>query len=450
MATEYLTETVFTWGAPPLKFGVGALDEIGYDCGNLGLSRILIVTDQGVAATGVPARAAEAMRTAGLKPEIFSGAHVEPTDASFRAAAEFAADTDWDGFVAIGGGSSIDTAKAINLLTTSGGDLMDYVNKPIGGGKAPTAPLKPLIAVPTTAGTGAESTAVCIMDLLALRVKSGISHPMLRPVLAVVDPLTTITVPPRVTASCGLDVLCHALESYTARDYRAYPRRQAAERAVYVGSNPVSDAFIEKALPLLGQSFRRAVLTGHDLEARSDMLLAASFAGMGFGNAGVHIPHACAYPIAGQVKAYRPPDYPQDEAMIPHGESVSLTAPAAFRFTFPADPERHLRAASLLDPSGASTRSDFGSGAGAGSGAGSGVGAGSGANDDRERLPRAIVALMRDIGTPSGIGAVGYTESDIPELVAGTLKQQRLLSMAPRDVSGEDLTAVFRDSIANW
>jgi len=304
---------------------------------------------------------------------------------------------------------------------------VDYVNKPVGGGKAPAAPLKPLIAVPTTAGTGAESTAVCIMDILALRVKTGISHPMLRPVMAVVDPLTTLTLPPRVTAAAGLDVLCHALESYTARHYRAYARRRPEERAVYVGNNPVSDAFIEKALPLLGKSFRRAVLAGRDLDARSDMLLAASFAGMGFGNAGVHIPHACAYPIAGQVKTYRPPDYPQAEAMVPHGESVSLTAPAAFRFTFPADPERHLHAASLLDPRGADAVSE-----------------------ERERLPAVIVSLMKDIGTPSGIGAVGYGVADIPELVEGTLKQQRLLSMAPREVTGKDLAAVLRDSIENW
>jgi alcohol dehydrogenase class IV len=429
MATEYLTETVFTWGAPPLKFGVGALDELGHDCGQLGLSRVLIVTDEGVAATGIPERAAESMRAAGLKPEIFSGVHVEPTDASLGEAAEFARETDWDGFVAVGGGSSIDTAKAMNLLATNPGDLMDYVNKPIGGGSAPSAPLKPLVAVPTTAGTGSESTAMCILDVLALRVKTGISHPKLRPVLAVIDPLATLTLPPRVTASCGLDVLCHALESYTARHYRSYARRLPEQRAVYVGNNPVSDAFIEKALPLLGRSFRRAVLTGRDLEARTDMLLAASFAGMGFGNAGVHIPHACAYPIAGRVNSYRPPDYPQAEPMVPHGESVSLTAPAAFRFTFPTDPQRHLKAAQLLDPAAAASDAPGG---------------------DRERLPRAIVSLMRDIGTPHGIEAVGYTESDIPDLVEGTLKQQRILSMAPRDVFAEDLAGIFRASIANW
>jgi hydroxyacid-oxoacid transhydrogenase len=424
--TEYRTETVFTWGAPPLKFGVGALDEIGFDCAQLGLDRVLIVTDEGVAATGIPGRAAESMEQAGLKPTIFSGAHVEPTDESFRAAAEFAGGTDWDGFVAVGGGSSIDTAKAINLLTTNPGDLMDYVNKPVGGGKAPTMPLKPLVAVPTTAGTGAESTAMCILDILSLKVKTGISHPRLRPVLAVVDPLTTLTTPPHVTASCGMDILCHALESYTARHYQAYQRRRPEQRAVYVGSNPVSDAFIEKALPLLSRSFRRAVLTGNDLAARTDMLLAASFAGMGFGNAGVHIPHACGYPIAGRVGGYRPPDYPQAAPMVPHGESVSLTAPAAFRFTFPTDPERHLRAAELLDPRAGQVR------------------------DERERLPQAIVALMRDIGMPNGIADVGYATTDIPDLVGGAVKQQRLLAMAPRDVMPADLETIFCNSIRNW
>src|ERR1700733_7403560 len=426
MATEYRTETVFTWGAPPLKFGVGALDEIGFDLGQMGLSRVLIVTDEGVAATGIPRRAAESIQAAGLKPAIFPGVHVEPTDQSMWEAVDFARDIEWDGFVAIGGGSSIDTAKAINLLTTNPGDLMDYVNKPVGDGKAPTQPLKPLIAVPTTAGTGSESTAMCILDVLALRVKTGISHPRLRPVLAVVDPLTTLTVPPHVTAPPGLAVPRHALGPYTPRTARPHARRLPEQRAVYVGSNPVSDAFIEKALPLLSRSFRRAALTGQDLAARADMMMAASFAGMGFGNAGVHLPHACAFPIAGQVRGYRPPDYPQAEAMVPHGESVSLTAPAAFRFTFPTDPERHLRAAELLDPTADQVK------------------------DPRDRLPQAIISLMRDIGVPNGIADVGYVHADIPDLVAGALKQQRILTMAPRDVMPEDLEAIFSNSMRNW
>jgi hydroxyacid-oxoacid transhydrogenase len=425
-ATPPATETVFTWGAPPLKFGPGALDELGYDLAGLGVERVLIVTDVGVAATGIPDRAAAAARAAGLAVDIFTGVHVEPTDASFRAAVDHARSGDWDGFVAIGGGSSIDTAKAMNLLSTSGGDLMDYVNKPVGKGLAPKAPLKPLVAVPTTAGTGAESTPVCIMDVLELKVKTGISHPKLRPVLAVVDPTVTLTLPPEVTAATGMDVLCHALESYTARPYSSYLRHTPETRVAYCGSNPVSDAWAERTLSLIGQAFRRAVLVGTDPQARSDMMMAATFAGMGFGNAGVHIPHACAYPIAGRVRDYRPAGYPQEEPMVPHGQAVSLTAPAAFRYTFPTDPERHVRAARLLAPELPVQ------------------------DDPRDQLPAALVALMRDIGVPSGIAAVGYTAADVDDLVDGTLKQQRLLTVAPRTVEAADLAHIFTDSLENW
>lgn len=423
---EYLTETIFTWGAPPLKFGVGAVDELGFECSGHDMHRVLIVTDPGVAETGAPERAAQSLKSRDIECVVFDRAHSEPTDASLREAVDFARDTEWDGFVAVGGGSSIDTAKAVNLLTTYPGDVMDYVNKPIGDGRVPPGPLKPLIAVPTTAGTGAESTAVCVLDLLELKVKSGISHARLRPVTALVDPLLALSLPPHVTACSGMDVLCHALESYTARPYRAYARNAPEQRATYVGSNPVSDAFIEKAIPLVARSLRKAVLRGADLEARTDMMLAASFAGMGFGNAGVHIPHACAYPIAGRVSAFHPPDYRSAEAMVPHGESVSLTAPAAFRLTFSADPERHVRAAEMLDPSVAEVE------------------------DRRERLPVALNRLMRDIGIANGVRAVGYGPDDTADLVDGTLKQQRLLTMCPREVTADDLGRVFADSATNW
>ena len=317
----------------------------------------------------------------------------------------------WDAFVAVGGGSSIDTAKAVDLLLTNPGELLDYVNAPVGGGRAPVNALLPLVAVPTTTGTGSESTTVCVLDVLAQRVKSGISHPRLRPTLAVVDPLLTVTQPPGVTASAGMDILCHALESYTARPYTAGARKQPEQRVPYCGSNPVSDMWSERALALLATSFRRAVQHGDDLDARRDMALAATFAGLGFGNAGVHIPHANAYPIAGQVRDFRPAGYPDGEAMVPHGMSVSLTAPEAFRFTFAAAPQRHVRAARLLDP--ASTRR----------------------RRVRRCCPIVLSASMRDIGIPAGVGAVGFGEADIDDLVDGALKQQRLLATAPKDVT---------------
>lgn len=424
--TEYVNETVFTWGATPLKFGAGAVDEIGHDLAQQGARRVLIVTDPAIAESGVPQRVADAARAGGLDVEIYDQVHVEPTDESVAAAVEFAQQSTWDGFIGVGGGSSIDTAKAINLMTTYPAELYEYVNAPIGDGKAPDGPLKPLVAVPTTAGTGSETTPVCIMDLLAHKVKSGISHPRLRPTMAVIDPLLTLPMPPEVTAASGMDVLCHALESYTAKPYHSFARHKPENRVAYCGSNPISDAWAEHSFTLISRSFRKAVLNGGDLEARTDMMLAATFAGMGFGNAGVHIPHACAYPIAGQVREYRPNNYPQDEALVPHGESVALTAPAAFEHTFAVNPERHLRAAELLDPSAPKT------------------------DEPAQQLPSLLSRLMRDIGTPNGISGVGFSESDIPTLVDGTLKQERLLAIAPRPVDGELLESVFSASLRNW
>src|SRR5690606_26629143 len=292
---------------------------IAHEVAALGGRRVLIVTDAGVAATGHPARIAGQLEAAGLEVAVFDGVHVEPTDESMIAAVEWAREAGpFELVVAVGGGSSIDTAKAVNLLTTNEGSLEDYLNAPVGGARAPSAPLLPLVAVPTTTGTGSESTTICVLDVLALKVKTGISHAALRPTVAVVDPDLTWSQPPGVTAAAGLDILCHALESYTARPYTAYPRKRAEERVPYCGANPVADVFCEKAIGLLAGSFRTAFRNGEDEGARQDMALAATLAGMGFGNAGVHIPHANAYPIAGNVRGYRPADYPQDEALVPH------------------------------------------------------------------------------------------------------------------------------------
>jgi hydroxyacid-oxoacid transhydrogenase len=420
-------ETIFTYGAPQLKFGNGASDEIGYDLAQHGVRRALVVTDPGVAAIGHPQRLAEQMGRFGIEAAVFDRVHVEPTDESMRLAVEYGRGTGpWDAFVAVGGGSSIDTAKAINLLTTNDGDLMEYVNAPIGAGRAPEQPLKPLVAVPTTTGTGAESTTVCILDVLALKVKTGISHARLRPTLAVVDPDLTFSQPTGVTASAGMDILCHALESYTARPYTSYERKTPDQRVPYCGSNPISDLWAEQAMTLLARSFRTAVRDGSDRQARHDMALAATVAGMGFGNAGVHIPHANGYPIAGRVKDFRPKDYAVDEPMVPHGMSVSLTAPEAFRFTFDASPERHLRAAQLLEPDADRPR------------------------DDVDLLPGVLTRLMNDIDIPNGIGAVGYDESEVDDLVEGSLKQQRLLTTSPRPVDADALAGIFRRSVELW
>ncbi|HKZ05437.1 MAG TPA: hydroxyacid-oxoacid transhydrogenase [Methylomirabilota bacterium] len=422
------TETVFVMEMSPIKFGLGAMDEIGFDAVRLGLRKALIFTDRNLASAGLPDRVRALLEEQGVKADVYDGVEVEPTDRSMEDAAEYARTKEFDGLVAVGGGSTIDTCKAANLLTCHPAPLLDYINRPVGKGVPVPGPLKPLIAVPTTAGTGSETTAVAVTHVLDQNVKAGVSHRLLRPALGVVDPLNTITAPPEVTAAAGADILTHAIESYTTRPYNARAKHHPPDRPAYIGANPASDVWCEKAIEYVARYLRRAVLNGLDLEARVSLALAANYAGIGFGNAGVHIPHALAYPIAGLVRDYVPQGYRTRHAMVPHGMAVILTAPSAFRFVYTTAPERHLRAAELM-----------------------GVPvAGLSEADRREALPRALIALMRDTGIPNGLQAVGYGERDIPALVDGTLKQPRLLAGAPRAVGAADLDWILRDAMQYW
>lgn len=416
-------ESVFTWAAPPLKFGEGAIDEISSDVAELGISKALIITDAGVRQAGVPDRVAEQLRSAGVTCEVFDQVAVEPTDVSITEAVEYARQGDWDGFVAIGGGSALDTAKAVNLMTTHQGELLDFITPPIGGGRKPDRPLKPLIAVPTTAGTGSESTNICVVDMLSLHLKAGISSPALKPRLAVVDPTVTYTLPPQVTASSGMDVLSHALESYTATPFDRMPAAEdPAKRPPFAGSNPVSDVWCEMALDLVGRYLRRAVINGRDRQARHQLALASMYAGTGFGNAGTHLPHANAYPVAGAVKDYQAEGYPQ-MPMVPHGQAVSATAAEVFRWTYVANPQRHLKAAELL--SGETFTSA----------------------DGADALPGVLRSLMRDIDMPHGLRSFGYDQDDLDTLVDGTLKQTRQLAVVPRPADRHAFREIFRKSL---
>ena len=422
------TETVFVMEMSPIKFGLGATDEIGFDASRLGLKKVLIFTDRNLAAAGLPERVRGLLEEQGVKADVYDGVEVEPTDRSMEDAAEYARTKEFDGLVAVGGGSTIDTCKAANLLTCHPAPLLDYINKPVGKGIPVPGPLRPLIAVPTTAGTGSETTAVAVTHVLDQNVKAGVSHRLLRPALGVVDPLNTLTAPPEVTAAAGADILTHAIESYTTRPYNARAKHHPPDRPAYIGANPASDVWCEKAVDYVARYLRRAVLNGLDLEARVNLALAANYAGIGFGNAGVHIPHALAYPIAGLVRDYVPLGYRTRHAMVPHGMAVILSAPAAFRFTYATAPDRHLRAAELMGvPVSGLTEAER-----------------------REALPGALIALMRDTGIPNGLTAVGYTERDIPALVEGTLKQPRLLAGAPRSVGAADLAWILRDAMQYW
>jgi alcohol dehydrogenase class IV len=402
---------------------VGAADEIGAEVAAMGAGSCLVITDSGVRDTGLPDRIHEQLVAAGIKAEVFDRVAIEPTDKSIDEAVAWAREQDWDCFIAVGGGSAMDTAKAVNLLTTHPGELLDFVTPPIGAGKAPWLPVKPLIAVPTTAGTGSESTTICVVDFLGLHLKAGVSHQKLRPTLAVVDPLTTVSLPAQVTAASGMDVLSHALESYTCVrfDAKAAPE-DPMKRPAFCGSNPISDVWCEQALELVGRYLRRAVMNGRDIDARYHMALASTAAGTGFGNAGTHLPHANAYPVAGAVENYRAEGYPE-MPMVPHGQAVSATAAAVFRWTYPGDPGRHLRAAELL--SGQTFTN----------------------TDGADALAHVLSELMSDIGMPAGLRTFGYDESDLDTLVDGTMKQTRQLAVVPRPVTRNALTDIFRESL---
>ncbi|HYH23487.1 MAG TPA: hydroxyacid-oxoacid transhydrogenase [Azospirillum sp.] len=422
-------EAGFTIDASSMKFGPGMLAELGGDARAFGMRRVALFTDRWVAAIAPFEMALDSLKAAGLDVVVFDACRVEPTSASFLEAAAFARDGGFDGYISVGGGSVIDTAKAANLYATHPADFLAYVNKPLGEGRPVPGPVKPHIACPTTCGTGSETTGVAIFDHVERKVKTGISSRHLRPTLSVVDPTTTYSLPPGVVAATGFDVLTHAIESHTARPFRTRPRPGSpAERPPYQGANPWSDMGSLQAIRLGGANLVRAVTDPDDRDARDALMFAASLAGLAFGNAGVHIPHAMSYSVAGMNHSFVAKGYEKAEPMVPHGISVVLNAPAAFRFTGPAAPQAHLRAAEAL---GADVRGVSHQDAGA-------------------VLAVRLIELMRATGLPNGLSALGYGAADIPGLAKGALAQQRLLSIAPLPVSEEDLHALYKDAMRYW
>ena len=423
------TETAFTIDTSSIKFGPGIPREAGYELDRLGASRVMVVTDPQMAGSAAVNTATNSLKQANVDFAVFDRVSVEPTDVSFKEAIEFAVNGRFDGFLPVGGGSSIDTAKAANLYSTYPADFLEYVNAPIGEGTPVPGDLKPLVAVPTTAGTGSETTGVAIFDFEELGAKTGIAHRSLRPDVGLVDPENTRSLPKMVAACSGFDVLCHGIESYTAL---SFSQREApvspAQRPTYQGANPISDVWALAALEMVGNSILPAVLDPDDLVARSNMAMAATFAGVGFGNAGVHLPHGMSYAVSGLVTDYAPEDYPQGKAIVPHGMAVILNAPAVFRYTASSNPERHMRAARLLG-------ADI---------------AGAGPEDAGDLIADRLIFILKEIGVPNGLGGVGYTPDDIPALVEGTLPQHRVTKLAPRATGADELTALFTDSMQLW
>lgn len=426
---EQKMETVFTMEGSSIKFGAGVTAEVGCDLKEMGAKRALVVVDPNLRDSETVSIALSSLREEGIDTAVFDHIRVEPTDQSFKQAIAFATQGRFDSYVAIGGGSTIDTCKVANLFATHPADFMEYVNAPIGKGSPVPGPLAPMIAIPTTAGTGSETTGVAIFDLVEMHAKTGFAHRALRPRLGLIDPDNTRSMPRMVVACSGLDVFCHALESLTALPYQQRPVPESPRlRPAYQGSNPLSDIWAEKAAAIGSAYILRAMNDPDDVEARTQMILAATMAGIGFGSAGVTLPHGMSYPISGNVRSFVPEGYPADHPIIPHGMAVTMTAPAAFRFMSAAAPERCLRAAQLI---GLDTKDVA-------------------LDDAGELLAQGIAKLLRNTGMPNGLSAVGYTPDDVDKLVEGVLPQHRVTKLSPRPATAGDFRQMFLDSMTNW
>ncbi len=424
-----VNETAFNMASSNIRYGPGATLEIGMDLVDMGIKDVLVVADPNLTKLDFVNTALEVLDKENIRYTLFDKVRVEPTDTSLKEAIDFASARTFDAFVAIGGGSTIDTAKAANLYSTYPADFLDYVNAPIGKGKPVPGALKPLFAIPTTAGTGSETTGVVIFDLVEMHAKTGIANLKLKPTIGILDPNNTVTLPPAVTASTGLDVLTHAVESYTALPYNQRPKpERPILRPTYQGSNPISDIWSLEALRLMSRFLLRAFKDPQDVQARGMMLLAACYGGIGFGNAGLHLAHGMSYPVSGMVHDYKPQGYNVDHPIVPHGMAVVLNAPSVFRFTASACPQRHLTTAEAL-----------------------GVDINKASIEDAGKiLSDCIIEFMQKLDIPNGLSEIGYTTDDIPALVQGTLPQHRVTKLSPRPAGEQELSKLFEDAMTYW
>ena len=419
----------FTVGMPTFTFGSGVLAEAGPNATELGLHRVALFTDRGLAGGEHVAKVKNSLAAAKIDTAVYDEVSIEPTDASLRAAARFAREARADGYVSVGGGSVMDTCKAANLYAAQPAEFMTYVNAPIGGGQRVPGPLKPHIACPTTSGTGSETTGIAIFTLASMNAKTGIISRRLTPTVALVDPDVTRTLPANVVASTGFDCMSHSLEAMTARLYpRRLTRAQGIERPVSQGANPFSDALALQALDTVGRFLVRAVHDARDAEARTEMMYAAMLSGIAFNASGCHLPHGLSYAVSGLIRDWHVDGYPAGKSLVPHGMAVVLNNPSVWRYTASAHPERHLRCARAL---GADAH-------------------GAAASDAGDVLAGRIVELMRAAGMPNGLAALGFGDADLDALATGAEPQYRVIKNAPVDVDREAIKRLFRDALRYW
>jgi alcohol dehydrogenase class IV len=388
-----------------LLFGQHSVRQLGEVAARLRAKRIFVVTDATLVQAGVVEQVHVPLSESGILVEVFSGGEPEPSfraaDACIAEARQFAPDA----LLGLGGGSNMDLAKIAATVLAHGRHPRDYV----GDDKIP-GPGFPLVCVPTTSGTGSEVSAAAVLTDSSSKLKVGILSNYLRPRIALVDPLLTLSCPPKVTADSGIDALTHAIEAYTAVDNEDFPL-PPGERSVYQGRHPMGDLLAEKAIHLIGTHLRRAVSDGKDVEAREGMALGATLAGMAFSNVGVAAVHALEYPVGGAVHCS-------------HGAGNGLLLPYVMRFNLPARVSRFARIAELL---GVST-------------------AGMSEQSAAEKAIVIVTQLRNDIGIPGRLRDIGVKQDQLRQFAEKAVGIRRIMRVNPRDATVEDLEKILEEA----
>lgn len=434
MGCQYFEPTdgganTFTVAMPKLTFGRGALHDTGARASGMGIKRIALITDDVLAPGPLVATVKDSMKSAGIETIVFSDIRIEPDDDTIMRAAKFLTDTKADGVISVGGGSVIDTAKAALLIERHGGNIREYFAPPVGDGKPVPGPVAPHIACATTSGTGSECTSISVIRVNEFNTKFVVASPWLLPDIAIVDPSCCDSLPANVVASTGFDLLCHALECYTAEAYTKHLNVDNPNaRQLIQGANPFSDLSAREALKIAGKYLARGVADSTDHEARDQLMWGASLAGIAFGNSGTHLPHAMSYGVTHLMTDITTTGYPVASPFVPHGISVIVSAPAIFKYTAEAQPDRHLDGAAYL---GADSK-------------------GATPDDAGEVLSKRLIELMRATDMPNGLGGIGFSGDHVKALAESSFRQKRAIANAPRDSNLTDLENMYNGALNYW
>jgi hydroxyacid-oxoacid transhydrogenase len=418
----------YTIAIPKYTFGRGCLREAGARAAGLGMTRVALFTDAFLRDGPLVAMVLDSLNQAGLDVAVFDEITIEADDASVERGAAFMAEGDFDGVVSVGGGSVMDTAKASMLYALDPPDeFLDYFAPPLGAGRPMPRKLLPHLACATTSGTGSECTSISVLRINHLSTKFVLANPVLLPQEALVDPTCSDTLPGMVVASTGFDLLCHALECYTAKAYTRWDRQDdPLKRPLIQGANPWSDLAARKALEIAGEYLARGVASADDHEARDQLMWGASLAGMAFGNSGTHLGHALSYGVTHLMQDVTTEGYQVKAPFVPHGISVAVSAPSIFRYTAAGAPERHFEAANYLQ---ADLR-------------------GADVDDSGEALAKRIIELMRKTGVPNGLNGVGFGLQDVPALAASSARQVRAIANSPRETNLVDIENIYAAALS--